>query len=334
MDSTTYGEILQDHSAAPQLCPDVLNTENYTYCHTAKTVAGWDANSERWIVVGVTCKRWGCPYCAIRKIRRLAWLSKNARPNKLLTLTVSSKRYPDPKNAWTHSSKMFAEWIRWARRTTGPTDYLRVLELQDNGMPHYHCMLRSAYIPHRPALLEWRRLIGEPDSYQSDEPAPKAWAGVNLKAIDDSFRTFYYLVKYLTKLHKLPWTDRHVSYSNQFFNPEDTEEIEYAKLDSIQKYDQHPWVWLNERYGWDTVQVIGEARWLLPDFPNDPQTEIDPAALGLAAPVAATAPLPIRQRLVPGLLDTDRVNEDDQLRPDGTRRKRTAKRPSNTPIPF
>ncbi len=316
-DYNSYAEELQDHSSAPLLCPDVLNADNYTFCLTAKTVTGLDPNSERFVAVAVTCKRWGCPYCAIRKIRRLAWMSRNAAPNRLLTLTHSSKEWETGEACWLASSKAYPELIRFIRNEYGPCDYLRVLELQANGMPHFHCMLRSNFLPQRPMHQEWQRLCGK--------------AGVNIKKIDDTFRTFRYLVKYLTKLHKIPWTDRHVSYSQNFFRPEDREQVAYAKLDELVKYDDHPWVWLNERYGWDKVRVLGEGKWELPDEPREPETTIDPRTLGLPPASTAQSPLPIKQRLVPGIEEAE-ATDDENIRPDGRRKTRQRRaRPAAIP---
>jgi hypothetical protein len=321
MEDSTYAEELQDHSNFPQLCPDVLNSENYTFCPHANCVTGLDPNSEKWVLVAVTCKRWGCAYCAVRKVRRLAWMTKNANPSKLYTTTVSNKRFADGQTAWDATSKAFPELIRWIRKEHGPCEYLRVLEVQANGMPHFHALVRTGFVLHRLVLAEWRRLIGVPENYTRDDPAPKEWAGVNIKAIDKSFATFRYLVKYLTKLHKLPWTDRHVSYSRDFFMPEDREQVEYAKLDSIRKHDQHPWVWLRERYGWDTVIVLGEGKWELPDYPNEPQCTVTPQQCGLPGAKPTEPELPISQRLVPGLEDAAMPSENDSLNASGKRRK-------------
>jgi hypothetical protein len=332
MDDSTLGERLQDHSNAPLLCPDHLTTQNYTFCHWAKTVSGWDVNAEKYVVVAVTCKRWGCPYCAIRKIRRLAWMSRNAEPNRLLTLTLTGPdnngrpgRYADGKTAWEESSKAFPELIRFIRKNVSECEYLRVLELQANGMPHFHCMLRSGFIKHSIAHAEWKRLIGKPDHWPSDQPMCKQWAGLNIKRIDDTFATFRYLVKYLTKLHQIEWTDRHVSYSKGFFRDEDKEEVEYAKLDELTKYDQHPWVWLNERYGWDNVRVIGEGRWLIDGQIMEPGTTIDPKQLGLPSDTKDEPTTPLKQRLIPGTEETRRDEEDANLDATG-RKKRSAKR--------
>ena len=316
-----YGEELQDHTAAPPLIPDALNSENYTYCPWATTVAGWDANSESYVAVGVTCKRWGCVYCATRKVRRLAWMAKNAEPNRLLTLTHSDKEWAESEidtpdgprtisrgeTCWRAASKAFPELIRFLRIEMGECEYLRVLELQANGMPHFHCMLRSGFLPQGKVLAEWRRLCGR--------------SGVNLKKIDSSFRTFHYLVKYLTKLHKIEWTDRHVSYSREFFRREDREEVEYAKLEGLVKYDQHPWVWLRERYNATTISVAGEGRWYLPDAPDLPTWTIDPKTLGLPGEKPADPTPPKTQRIVPGMEAAESPADHSHLNTDGTRRK-------------
>lgn len=327
----TYAEKLQHHAAAPLLCPDIYHAQNYTFCNWSTTAIGWDVNTERWNVVAVTCKRWGCPYCALRKIRRLAWLCKNAEPSRLLTLTVSDKRFDhDDKAAWEAMSKAFPELIRFIRKEKKTCEYLRVLEIQANGTPHFHCMMKMPFIPHSQLLAEWRRLIGKPEKFVSsdDNPAPKEWAGVNIKRIDQTFRTFRYLVKYLTKLHKIPWTDRHVSYSKGFFNPEDTEPVEYAKLEAIERSDKHPWIWLQERYSGATVKVLDHGKWELPgEQIPDRLFTIDPTAIGLPPDPDNAPPLPLTQRLVPGLTDKEIDDVDKDLKPDGTRKKRRPRKP-------
>ena len=325
-DEPTYAEALQDHAAAPLLCPEIYHAQNYTFCDWATTVTGYDVNTGKYIAIGVTCKRWGCPFCAVKKIRRLAWMSRNAEPNRLLTLTVSSKRYASGEDAWKGTSKAFPELVRYIRKNRGECEYLRVLELQANGMPHFHCMLRSPFIPQRELVAEWRRIIGFPETPYEQSDKPKEWAGVNLKRIDDSFRTFRYLVKYLTKLHKIPWTDRHVSYSRGFFKPEDLEQVEYAKLENVEKYDVHPWQYLNERYYSTELKVLDHGKWELPAEPLSKQYEINPEALGLPPAHPVEPAVPLKQRLVPGLSEDDIRREDDNLRADGRKKARTRRK--------
>ncbi len=335
MHDSTYGEKLQDHADAPRLCPDVYHADRYTFCRWAKCVSGIDPNSGKYVLVAVTCKRWGCPFCNQKKVRRLAYLSKEAKPTRLLTLTVAGPdkdgrpgRWADPHDAWRGISAAFPELIRFARKLSAEVEYLRVLEVQKNGMPHFHCMLRSGFLKHNLVLEEWKRLIGLPDNLSSADPVRKQYAGVNIKKIDDSYRTFFYLVKYLTKLHALEFTDRHVSYSRNFFNPADVEEVEYAKLDAIEKYDEHPWVWLRERYAWETVAVLDHGKWMLDGPPPNPYFKIDPRSLGLPGAPDPAPPPPLKQRLAPGLEATDNPAENDNLKPDGTRKQRARRKPN------
>ncbi len=322
MDYDSYAEELQDHSSAPLLCPEIYNTQDYEFCHWAKTVTGFDVNSGRNVVVAVTCKRWGCPWCALKKIRRLAWMCRNAEPSRLLTLTISSKRFDKPEDGWNAMSKAFPELVRWIRKQVGECEYMRVLELTNLGTPHFHCMLRCNYVQINEVLREWRRLIGEHPDPASVTDAPREWAGVNLKRIDQSFATFRYLVKYLTKLHKIPWTDRHVSYSKGFFRPEDKEEVEYAKLDNIEQHDVHPWVFLRERFAWEEVRVLDHCRWELPGDIPDKMSNVNPADLGLPSSAPDQPLPPLKQRLVPGLEADGPADQDEHLRPDGRKRGR------------
>jgi hypothetical protein len=253
-------------------------------------------------------------------------MSRNAEPTRLLTLTQSTKDWQredgagvDGRRCWETTAPAFSELIRLIRKLVGECEYLKVLELTDQGLPHFHCMLRCDFVPQAVLLKEWRRLTGT--------------AGVNIKRIDKSFATFRYLVKYLTKLHKIEWTDRHVSYSRNFFRPEDKEEVAYAKLEQVEHFEQHPWVWLRERSEWSRVRVLGEGKWELPGPVPDREFSFDPAEIGLPSsrPIAPP-PAPLTQRLVPGMLDVD-VPADDTV-PTKRRRKKRATDASTVPFKF
>lgn len=329
-DYTSYAEELQSHESAPLLCPDHLKADEYSCCPWAKSVVGLDPLSEQYVLVSVTCKRWGCPYCARRKVRRLAWMSKNANPSRLLTLTVSDKRFADGKEAWEKIAPAFPELIRSIRKSRGECEYLRVLEVQKNGMPHFHCMLRCGFVPQTEMLKEWRRLIGSPNAGPNDDPTKKVYAGVNVKRIDQTFATFRYLVKYLTKLHKIEWTDRHVSYSKNFFRPEDKEEVAYAKLDEIEHYDVHPFVYLQERYTWDHVKLLGDGRYLLGAELRQAEIEVDPRVIGLPSTQPVNEVESTRQqKLVPGMEDVDVPLDDTRQGP-----KKRSKRKNDPYAPF
>ena len=126
-------------------------------------------------------------------------------------------------------------------------------ELHESGWPHYHALLRSSWIPQGRLSEIWGQLTG----------APVVW----IAKIDQSFSTFRYLVKYLTKLHKIAWTDRHVSYSRGFFREEDLEKLAYPEKTIIERIDTHPWQWLSQRYDCDQIAVDSNGNYHLPyDF--------------------------------------------------------------------
>lgn len=154
-----------------------------------------------------------------------------------------------PLAAWNATSQQVSELCKRLRKELGEVEYLRVTEIHDGktkkpecqrtngdavGYPHYHALLRSGYIAQKRLSDLWGELTG----------APVVW----IAKIADSFSSFRYLVKYLTKLHKIEWTDRHVSYSRGFFRQEDLEKIAYPERQVEQRSDEHPWLYLSKRY--------------------------------------------------------------------------------------
>jgi hypothetical protein len=84
----------------------------------------------------------------------------------------------------------------------GEVEYLRVTEVTKKGWPHYHLLLRSGFLPHKVVKTLWAELTGA--------------TIVDLRQVKKSFSAYQYLVKYLSKLHRLEWTERHVSVSKNF----------------------------------------------------------------------------------------------------------------------
>jgi len=141
-----------------------------------------------------------------------------AEPNRLLTLTVDPALYVSPRHAWEETRTCVPLLIRRLRKRFGPVDYLRVTEVTKAGWPHYHLLVRSGFLPHSVVRQIWNELTGA--------------RIVDLRQVTQSFRAYQYLVKYLSKLHKLEWTERHVSYSKNFFPPDDWEpenKMDYAE---------------------------------------------------------------------------------------------------------
>ena len=300
-DSTTRGQREQAHAFSKSLIPTAQNLKNYSYCPTAKCFTGIDGATDRLILVGQPCKRWGCQYCATRKVRRLAWLTHNAEPNRLMTLTIRSDTEKSPKEVWDLTAPQVPELIRIIRKRRGDCEYLRVLELHKTGYPHYHLLMRAPFLPQAELLKWWRELIGPLGITHTIDGKEKTPAGCHIEKVDKSFGTFRYLVKYLTKLHKIEWTDRHVSYSKNFFRAEDLEETRYAETEILERHDEHPWMYLYRRYRRDVVTVSGEGEWELPQAYSGTPYDAWPEELGLPKQSEPKGPWRGKQQALPGL---------------------------------
>lgn len=249
------------------LVPHPATWRNYQSCPWSKSLVVCDPETERPILCPVTCKRWGCPYCAKQKIRKLAFLTNGARPNRWIRLGVDPALYESPRDAWEKTSPALPEAVRIIRKEHGECEYLRVTELHASGFPHYHALLRSVFIRQRVLSDVWAKLTG----------APVVW----IAKIDDTFSSFRYLVKYLTKLHKIEWTDRHVSYSKKFFQEEDLEKIAFPERDVLTRSDEHPWQYLAKRYADDEVGVDDRGQFHLPYLFAGRPLEVSRAEVGL-----------------------------------------------------
>ena len=177
--------------------------ESAAYCPHSRTWSASVVNSIDHLYCCVECKKWSCPSCARAKIRRLAALTLLAQPNRLLTLTIDPAKHANPRDAFLTTSAQVSELVRVLRKRFGPVEYLRVTEVTKQGWPHYHLLVRSAFLPHEVVKREWQKLTG-------------AYI-VDLRKVTKTFSAYTYLVKYLAKMHKLDWTDRHVSTSKAFF---------------------------------------------------------------------------------------------------------------------
>jgi hypothetical protein len=231
----------------------------------------------------------------VRKIRKLAYLTGQASPNRWIRLGVDPARYASPKEAWEDTSPKLPECMRQLRKAREcEVEYLRVTELHQSGYPHYHALLRSGFIPQKQLANVWGQLTG----------APVVW----IAKIDSTFSSFRYLVKYLTKLHKIEWTDRHVSYSRDFFPAEAREKMAFPERAITDRSDEHPWQWLSRRYGRDTVGVDDNGCYHLPQEWCGTPVDVSREDVGLP-PLKEETPTP-PPRLV------QRALIDDTNRPD------------------
>lgn len=233
---------------------DDYDPEKLNLCTFATSQLMRNILTDRFYIVGITCKRWGCPPCAREKIRTLATWTKLAAPNKLLTLTVNPKMHDNPELAWIATSPKLPELIRALRKRFGQIEYLRVCEMTEKGWPHYHCMLRSPYLPQPIVKKLWLELTGAEI--------------VDIREVTQFFNSFSYLVKYLTKLRRIDWTDRHVTYSRNFFPVSITNTPEPNELRTWQRVQAHPLAYLRENYPDRYLIQTGPYSFELPDTPD------------------------------------------------------------------
>lgn len=288
-DSNPLALKLQAQASARPFLVQPNNFKNYTCCPTAKTVTGFDPAIDRYVAIGITCKRWTCAYCAHHKIKRLSFLTHNAEPNRLLTLTVDPSIHENPRAAFIATSPKVAELVRKLRLEVNEVEYMRVTEVTKAGFPHYHLLMRSSFIHHSKIKKTWCLLTGAKI--------------VDVRKVHETFKAYSYLVKYLTKLHRLEWTERHVSYSRNFFNPADLEKYVFPKLEQIRRHDEHPYKYLADRFLDQEIDITGAMKWVIPNDTTLKEFDVHPDSLGLPKEMPQVLELPLHQQCLTGIDD-------------------------------
>ena len=217
----------------PQVLQEYLVTNTislaYRYfdtCPQARTLSAYSLAHNAYVLFDLPCQTWSCRYCAENKIKKLAAITMLAAPNRLLTLTINPSLFLSPKEAWEKTRKQVPVLIRRLRKKFGEVEYLRVTEVTQRGWPHYHLLVRSGYLPHSVVKSYWNEQTG-------------AWI-VDLRQVKKTFSAYKYLVKYLSKLHDLQWTERHVSMSRGFAPKTDKHHDDQLQLAETDFHQQHP----------------------------------------------------------------------------------------------
>lgn len=216
-------------------------------CPSAQTMVADDAQLHERLIYALPCNQWSCPHCAVRKTRALAYRTESAAPNRLATLTVDPKLHGSPRIAFDATRRQLPEWVKRMRSRFGDLEYLRVTEITKKGWPHYHLLIRSGYIPHPAARDEWFLLTGA--------------SIVDVRQVKKSFSAYTYLVKYLTKLHRITWTGRHVSYSRGFFVEEPYNREHGHDLEERKLYACHPATMMMSYHQGSKFQFVTPRSW-------------------------------------------------------------------------
>ena len=166
------------------------------------SIRGQIPNSPGTRFLRVNCKSWNCSYCGPRRAKRykhaIRATAEARQLRRFLTLTLDPKKVEG--NAVRYLNGVFAKLRVYLQRHHGTSpQYIRVMEFQRNGNPHFHILI-DRYIE-----LEWIR---------------RAWVAVgggfmvDIKFVD-LHRVSRYLSKYLTKelLMSAPLRSRRVTTS-------------------------------------------------------------------------------------------------------------------------
>lgn len=222
--------------------PWFLNRDALNCCPSAQTLTAWDANTSTEILIVLPCKRWTCRICAARRTRQLALRTTQAAPNRMLTLTTDPKAWSSPETAYRAETRMITQLAVKLRRRFGPLEYFRCTEITKKGWPHFHLLIRSGFLPHAVVKDLWADLSGA--------------MIVDLRQVKKTWEAYHYVTKYLAKLHKLPWTTRHIAWSKHFFPPTKEKPPSSLSLENRNRHLCHPAQLLDDRYRGCTVQRL------------------------------------------------------------------------------
>lgn len=248
-------------------------------CPHAQTLEAYSPEFGCTVWIALPCKQWSCRCCATQKIKELSVKTETAKPNRLLTLTVDPSKWDNPRHSFDGTRRQVPELFRFLRTRFKEVEYLRVTELTRHGWPHYHAMVRSPYIPHEVVKRKWRELTGA--------------LIVDLRQIKGNFACYSYLVKYLSKMHKIGWTERHVSYSKKFFPKTDHPQREGLDLQATTIIEAHPSTYLYSRFRGANLTMLGHNLFGLDPKPSAVEQIEAPDNWGVSpCPRTATDPSP------------------------------------------
>lgn len=137
--------------------------------------------------IRVDCRCWGCAYCGPKKASRyrraIRELAEKYKLNRFLTLTLDPKA-PGDQDPVAYINASFAKWRIYLKRKFGVSiTYIRILEFQKSGNPHFHVLV-DRFIQQAWIQSTWQAIGGG--------------RFVDIRYVD-IHRIARYLSKYLTK---------------------------------------------------------------------------------------------------------------------------------------
>jgi hypothetical protein len=157
----------------------------------------------------------------------------------MITLTIDPKLWVTPRDAYDGTRRKLSDFAKAIRKIRGRFEYLRVLEVTKKGWPHYHFLAKCDYIPQATISKVWAELTGA--------------VIVDVRRVEQKTNVFRYVLKYLCKQAYVPWTNRRVSWSKDFFIKPDKPEPRQNPFVNRVRSILHPASVLESRYAGETI---------------------------------------------------------------------------------
>lgn len=186
------------------------NISHHGRCHVGRFIGArlTDSLTFQGVKANLRCKSWACDVCRpmlVRSLRKRIFRGEmTAEANdlggetaygvKLLTLTLPGAAWRaehSPDLAYELASDAWDKLVRDLKKVFGKFSYLRVVEKQRDGYPHFHVLLVGRAIAPKGILDTIRDLWSR--KYFG------AWANVDIRPVKNWKHSVRYITKYLLK---------------------------------------------------------------------------------------------------------------------------------------
>lgn len=239
---------------ADQESPCFLVTTDYgslvrwlNCCPFANTITAYSLVLHHLVVLQTRCRTWSCPHCGPRRIAHLTHQVVAAKPSKFVTLTVNNGLFESRREAYDRTRRHIGTLTRSVRSRFGNWEYLRILEVTKKGWPHYHLVVRGAYVPQAWLANRWDELTGAHI--------------VDIRRVKNMKHAAAYIMKYLYKQKSVPWTNRRVAWSRKFFPPPDNDPPPKLELIDIRTEGHTPASYFANYHEGKTLCRVGPDMW-------------------------------------------------------------------------
>lgn len=130
----------------------------WAICERARTTTCYGLADRENYTITPGCRRWDCDVCGPRRKAALAHRIAEAEPNRMLTLTC--RHEGGPQRQYDVMRKNLSKFFRKLRLDRGSIEYCRIMEDCKDGYPHFHCLVRSGFLPHADLKREWEARTG------------------------------------------------------------------------------------------------------------------------------------------------------------------------------